>query len=153
MRKPSPAPIPQTRLGRIALIGLAAGELAVGAATEGLKRFARGEAGGLGSALLSAPNARRLAARLARLRGAAMKIGQLVSLQGEDVLPPDSHRLWQYCARRPRRCPCNSFGACSVASTAKAGSDDFRRSTTSPWRPPRSGKCIAQPRRMGVTSR
>ena len=89
MRKPSPAPIPQTRLGRITLIGLAAGELAVGAATEGLKRFARGETGGLGSALLSAPNARRLAARLARLRGAAMKIGQLVSLQGEDVLPPE----------------------------------------------------------------
>ena len=89
MRKPSPAPIPQTRLGRIALLGLAAGELAVGAATEGLKRFARGETGGLGSALLSAPNARRLAARLARLRGAAMKIGQLVSLQGEDVLPPE----------------------------------------------------------------
>jgi ABC1 atypical kinase-like domain len=89
MRKPSPAPIPQTRLGRIALIGFAAGEFAVGAATEGLKRFARGEAGGLGRALLSASNARRLAARLARLRGAAMKLGQLVSLQGEDVLPPE----------------------------------------------------------------
>ena len=89
MRKPLPAPIPQTRLGRIALIGLAAGELAVGAATEGLKRFARGQTSGLGSALLSASNARRLAARLARLRGAAMKIGQLVSLQGEDVLPSE----------------------------------------------------------------
>jgi predicted unusual protein kinase regulating ubiquinone biosynthesis (AarF/ABC1/UbiB family) len=89
MRKPSPAPIPQTRLGRIARLGLAAGELAVGAAAEGLRRFARGEASDLGSALLSAPNARRLAARLARLRGAAMKIGQLVSLQGEDVLPPE----------------------------------------------------------------
>ena len=89
MRKPSPAPIPQTRLGRIARLGLAAGELAVGAAAEGLRRFARGEASDLGSALFSAPNARRLAARLARLRGAAMKIGQLVSLQGEDVLPPE----------------------------------------------------------------
>ena len=89
MRKPPAAPIPQTRLGRIARIGLAAGELAVGTAAEGLRRFARGEVGGLGSALLSAPNARRLAARLARLRGAAMKIGQLVSLQGEDILPPE----------------------------------------------------------------
>src|SRR5438552_3775740 len=88
-RRPSPAPIPQTRLGRIAQIGLAAGGLAVGAAAEGLRRFARGEAGGLGSALFSAPNARRLAARLARLRGAAMKLGQLVSLQGEDILPPE----------------------------------------------------------------
>jgi len=89
MRKPAPAPIPQSRLGRIARLGLAAGELAAGAAAEGLRRFARGEAGDLGSALFSAPNARRLAARLGRLRGAAMKIGQLVSLQGEDVLPPE----------------------------------------------------------------
>jgi predicted unusual protein kinase regulating ubiquinone biosynthesis (AarF/ABC1/UbiB family) len=84
-----PAPVPQSRLGRFARIGVAAGELAVGAAAEGLRRFARGEAGNIGSALFSAPNARRLAARLARLRGAAMKIGQLVSLQGEDVLPPE----------------------------------------------------------------
>jgi predicted unusual protein kinase regulating ubiquinone biosynthesis (AarF/ABC1/UbiB family) len=68
---------------------MAAGELAIGAAAEGMRRLARGEAAQFGTALLSAPNAKRLAARLARLRGAAMKIGQLVSLQGEDVLPPE----------------------------------------------------------------
>jgi predicted unusual protein kinase regulating ubiquinone biosynthesis (AarF/ABC1/UbiB family) len=88
-RKTSPAPVPQSRLERLARIGMAAGELAVGAAAEGIRRLARGEAAEFGAALLSAPNARRLAARLARLRGAAMKIGQLVSLQGEDVLPPE----------------------------------------------------------------
>ena len=44
MPKSSPAPVPQTRLGRIAQIGLAAGEFAIGAAAEALKRFARGEA-------------------------------------------------------------------------------------------------------------
>ncbi|MBX3715596.1 MAG: AarF/ABC1/UbiB kinase family protein [Burkholderiales bacterium] len=89
MPKPSPAPVPQSRLERLARIGLAAGELAVGAATEGIRRLARGEAAELGTALLSGANAKRLATRLARLRGAAMKIGQLVSLQGEDVLPPE----------------------------------------------------------------
>jgi predicted unusual protein kinase regulating ubiquinone biosynthesis (AarF/ABC1/UbiB family) len=68
---------------------MAAGELAFGAAAEGMRRLARGESAQFGAALLSAPNAKRLAARLARLRGAAMKIGQLVSLQGEDVLPPE----------------------------------------------------------------
>ncbi|MBX3674412.1 MAG: AarF/ABC1/UbiB kinase family protein [Burkholderiales bacterium] len=89
MPKPPPAPVPQSRLERLARIGLAAGELAVGAATEGIRRLARGEAAELGTALLSGANAKRLATRLARLRGAAMKIGQLVSLQGEDVLPPE----------------------------------------------------------------
>src|SRR5947199_2603872 len=48
-RRPPPTPIPQTRLGRIAQIGLAAGGLAVGAAAEGLRRFARGEASDFGS--------------------------------------------------------------------------------------------------------
>jgi len=63
MRKPPPAPIPQSRLGRLARLGYAAGELAVGAAAEGLRRFARGEAADFGGALLTGPNARRLAAR------------------------------------------------------------------------------------------
>ena len=89
MAKPRPAPVPQSRLERLARIGFAAGELAVGAAAEGIRRLARGEAAELGTALLSGANAKRLATRLARLRGAAMKIGQLVSLQGEDVLPPE----------------------------------------------------------------
>jgi predicted unusual protein kinase regulating ubiquinone biosynthesis (AarF/ABC1/UbiB family) len=89
MRKLPPARIPQTRLGRLARIGLAAGELAIGTAAEGLRRYVRGERSGAANALLSAPNARRLASRLARLRGAAMKIGQLISLQGEDLLPPE----------------------------------------------------------------
>jgi predicted unusual protein kinase regulating ubiquinone biosynthesis (AarF/ABC1/UbiB family) len=87
--KPPPASIPQTRLGRFARLGMAAGGLAAGAAAQGLRRMARGEAPDFRGALLSGPNARRLAERLARLRGAAMKIGQLVSMQGEDLLPAE----------------------------------------------------------------
>ena len=70
-------------------MGLAAGEMAAGAAAQGLRRMARGEAPDFRGALMSGPNAKRLAERLARLRGAAMKIGQMVSLQGADVLPPE----------------------------------------------------------------
>ena len=92
MRKAAAAPVPQTRLGRFARIGLAAGELAAGTAVEGLRRLLRGDAIDVGSALLSATNARRLAARLAHLRGAAMKIGQLASLQSEDILPAEFAR-------------------------------------------------------------
>jgi predicted unusual protein kinase regulating ubiquinone biosynthesis (AarF/ABC1/UbiB family) len=92
MVKSRAAPIPQTRLGRFTRIGLAAGELAAGAAAEGLRRLVRGDAFDGGSALLSTANARRLAVRLAHLRGAAMKLGQLASLQGEDILPPEFAR-------------------------------------------------------------
>ena len=90
--KRAPAAVPQTRLGRLARVGLAAAELAAGGIAEGLRRLARPDRAASGSALFSARNAERLAARLANLRGAAMKLGQLMSLQGEDVLPPEFAR-------------------------------------------------------------
>jgi aarF domain-containing kinase len=88
----APARVPQTRLGRLASVALAAGELALGGAAEGVRRLIGGKtaAGDVSSsAFLSADNARRLAARLARLRGGAMKLGQMMSLQGADLLPPE----------------------------------------------------------------
>ncbi|MGZ8253908.1 MAG: ABC1 kinase family protein [Burkholderiaceae bacterium] len=88
-RKPSPAAVPQSRLGRLARIGFAAGELAVGGAIEGLRRLGQPSDPKAGSPLFTATTARRLAERLSNLRGAAMKLGQLISLQGEDVLPPE----------------------------------------------------------------
>ncbi len=58
------------------------------AAFEVLRRAAR-RAESSGSVVLTPANARRLTETLADLRGAAMKLGQLLSLQGEDLLPPE----------------------------------------------------------------
>ena len=86
-RKPTATSrVPQSRLGRLARLGLVAGELAVGGALQGLRRI-----GGVdtSNARFSVATARRLADRLAHLRGAAMKLGQLISLEGEGLLPPE----------------------------------------------------------------
>ena len=86
-RKPTATSrVPQSRLGRLARLGLAAGELAVGGALQGLRRI-----GGVdtSNARFSVATARRLADRLAHLRGAAMKLGQLISLESEGLLPPE----------------------------------------------------------------
>jgi predicted unusual protein kinase regulating ubiquinone biosynthesis (AarF/ABC1/UbiB family) len=91
-RRASGAAVPQTRIGRLVRLGLAAGEIAVGGAVEGLKRLATAQPVGGGSVFLTAASAERLASRLARLRGAAMKLGQLLSLEGEDVVPPEFAR-------------------------------------------------------------
>src|SRR5512135_692779 len=88
-RKPPPSTVPQSRLGRLARIGFAAGELAVGGAIEGLRRLGQPTDPKAGNPLFTAATARRLAERLSNLRGAAMKLGQLISLQGDDVLPPE----------------------------------------------------------------
>ncbi|MCD6672821.1 MAG: AarF/ABC1/UbiB kinase family protein [Burkholderiaceae bacterium] len=89
--RPSPARVPQTRIGRLANVALAVGELALAGLGEGARRvLADGNVASLGAgAWVSADNARRLAARLARLRGGAMKLGQMMSMQGPDLLPPE----------------------------------------------------------------
>jgi predicted unusual protein kinase regulating ubiquinone biosynthesis (AarF/ABC1/UbiB family) len=87
--------VPAGRLERLARFGLLAGELAAGSLVDGARRAfgaAAGggaNAGGVASALLSVANAERLAKRLAQLRGAAMKLGQLLSLESADILPPE----------------------------------------------------------------
>ena len=92
-RAPSmkPSHVPQTRLGRLSSMALTVGEFAIGGLAEGARRLVTGS-DAPSSAFLTAANARRLAARLARLRGGAMKLGQMMSLQGADLLPPRRQR-------------------------------------------------------------
>ena len=72
----------------MAQIGWLAGRMAFGAAAEAARRVG-GVASSAGHVALSSANARRLADSLANMRGAAMKLGQLLSLEAEDLLPPE----------------------------------------------------------------
>ncbi len=81
--------VPSGRLERLARIGWMAGEFAVGGLAEGAKRWAGSVPADAASVFLSGARAQKLARRLARMRGAAMKLGQLLSLEGEDLLPPE----------------------------------------------------------------
>ncbi len=91
--EPKPPPrrsrVPTGRVERLARIGWMAGEFAAGGLAERARRLAGRGASEAASVFLTAANARRLAQRLARMRGAAMKLGQLLSLEGEDTLPPE----------------------------------------------------------------
>jgi predicted unusual protein kinase regulating ubiquinone biosynthesis (AarF/ABC1/UbiB family) len=82
-------PVPGTRLGRMARLGGLSSGIAGGAVLEGARRLARGERPGLPDLLLTPANAARLTAELARMRGAAMKLGQLLSMDTGDLLPPE----------------------------------------------------------------
>src|SRR5262245_66107330 len=77
--------VPAGRLERLGRIGWMAGEVALGGVAERARRLAGGGSGGT-SWLLTGAAARRLARRLSHMRGAAMKLGQLLSLEGEDFL-------------------------------------------------------------------
>jgi len=82
------APVPQGRTRRFLHFGRAVGELAAGAAAHAVSQLAQGRAVPLAQALLTPGNARRLAGRLSAMRGAVMKVGQLMSMDGKGVLPP-----------------------------------------------------------------
>ena len=112
-RKPPPPPrpprrrsrVPDSALGRMGRIGWMAGELAVGGLVERARRAGAGLAGAAADAaaqasgelptsvLLTAANAERLVRHLSRMRGAAMKLGQLLSLEGDDFLPEEFTRV------------------------------------------------------------
>lgn len=84
---PEPAPyqmresrVPASRLGRLWEYSGLATSMAFGAVGEGLRRITGGGAGG--SLMLSPGNMERLVAKLSRMRGAALKLGQMISFQG-----------------------------------------------------------------------
>ena len=83
------APVPSGRLSRLARFGGLGAQVAGGVLAEGARRAARGERPRLGDLLLTPANARRVTDQLSTLRGAAMKLGQLVSMDAGDVLPAE----------------------------------------------------------------
>jgi len=83
------SPVPSGRWERLARLGGLAGSLAGSVLAEGVRQFARGERPRFGDLLLTPSNVRRVADQLARMRGAAMKLGQLLSMDAGDLLPPE----------------------------------------------------------------
>ena len=81
--------VPSTRFSRIARLGLAAGELALGGVAQAVKNIARGKKISAQDMFLTAGNARKLAGRLADMRGAAMKMGQILSMESSEFVPPE----------------------------------------------------------------
>ncbi|EDL48027.1 AarF/ABC1/UbiB kinase family protein [Erythrobacter sp. SD-21] len=81
--------VPSSRIGRLGGFTRLAGGLAGGVLSEGARRLASGERPRLDQLLLTPANARRLTDRLAHLRGAAMKLGQMISMDAGDILPPE----------------------------------------------------------------
>ena len=83
------AAVPTHRASRLLHLGGLAVGLAGGMLAEGARRLAQGELPDLRSLLLTPDNAARLADKLSRMRGAAMKVGQLLSMEAGEWLPPE----------------------------------------------------------------
>ncbi|WP_235513832.1 ABC1 kinase family protein [Aquabacterium parvum] len=84
---PRQASVPEGRLSRSLHLGRLAGELLAGAVATGAGQLVRGERPSWAGSFLTPGNAHRLTERLAQMRGAVMKVGQMLSMDGQGVLP------------------------------------------------------------------
>ncbi len=82
-----PRSVTRSRLGRLSQLGRLAGGLAAGALNEGTRQLLQGRRPRAGDMWLTEANAQRLSERLSEMRGAAMKVGQLLSLDSGQLLP------------------------------------------------------------------
>lgn len=83
------ATVPSSRLARLARLGGLASSVTGGMLAEGVRQWSRGNRPSVGDLLLTPGNAQRVADQLARLRGAAMKVGQLLSMDAGELMPPE----------------------------------------------------------------
>ena len=81
------AAVPGGRLSRLARLGSLATGVAGGMLAEGARQLAAGKRPKVSELVLTPANARRVADQLAQLRGAAMKMGQLLSMDAGELLP------------------------------------------------------------------
>ena len=81
--------VPAGRLSRLIGIGGLAGGIFGNVLASGVREIASGNRPRASDLLMTPKNARKVADQLSRMRGAAMKVGQLLSMDAGDVLPPE----------------------------------------------------------------
>ncbi|MBI1172484.1 AarF/ABC1/UbiB kinase family protein [bacterium] len=87
--RPKGIAVPSGRLPRLARFGGLAGRIAGDVLVQGARQFASGKRPRLADLILTPSNALTLTNQLAQLRGAAMKVGQLISMDAGEMLPPE----------------------------------------------------------------
>ena len=88
-----PVAVPRSRAFRAARLGSMALNVAGSIAAQRVQSTLRGERSALADMLMTPANIGRITKELSRMRGAAMKLGQLISMDAGDVLPPELSQI------------------------------------------------------------
>ena len=87
--KSSSRKVPSSRFSRLVHLGGLAGQVASNMLLEGARQTLQGQPINRTDLLLQSKNIHAVAEKLSHLRGAAMKLGQLLSMDAGDLLPPE----------------------------------------------------------------
>ena len=88
-KDPRERAVPASRIARIGSFGRLVSGVAGGMAAEGARRLANGEGINPRDLILTPGNVTRMTDRLSHMRGAAMKMGQMISMDAGDFLPEE----------------------------------------------------------------
>lgn len=91
MKKEKPVPI--SRLSRLTSLGSLVSKVAGNILVDSAKQWSKGRSTTVKELLVQAKNIEHLADKLSELRGAAMKVGQILSMDAGDLLPPALSQL------------------------------------------------------------
>ncbi len=90
---PRATTVPHRRMSRLGRMGSMGFGVAGNVAFNGLAQLSKGQRPSLRDLILTPANITRITDQLAQLRGAAMKIGQLVSMDTGEFLPPELAKI------------------------------------------------------------
>lgn len=128
----SEKPVPASRTGRLMQMGRLAGGLASGMLGAGLRQVASGNLPTMGDMLMTPANATRLTNRLSEMRGAAMKVGQLLSMESNDLLPRQLTDVLARLRQEAHAMPLGQVDAVLTQAWGESWQDRFSRFVFTP---------------------
>ena len=133
-RKPHPnqRAVPSGRASRLGHFGRLAAGVAGGMLAEGARRIADGERPRMRDMLLTPGNIGKVADRLSHLRGAAMKLGQMISMDAGDFLPAELTQVLARLRDNAHHMPPRQLQQVLAAQWGKDWRTRFRRFEPSP---------------------
>jgi len=124
--------ITTTRLGRLTHYGRLAGGLISGAVTEGTRQIVSGRRPSIGDVVLTPANARRMTQKLSEMRGAAMKVGQLLSMDNGQLISPEFSEILSRLRDDAHHMPLGQVAEVLGAAWGENWDDQFERFVFTP---------------------
>ena len=124
--------ITTTRLGRLTHFGRLAGGLISGAVTEGTRQIVSGRRPSIGDVVLTPANARRMTQKLSEMRGAAMKVGQLLSMDNGQLISPEFSEILSRLRDDAHHMPLGQVAEVLGAAWGENWDDQFERFVFTP---------------------
>jgi len=119
--------VPSGRLSRIARFGNMATGIAGGMLLDGAKQLAFGRRPSISDLLMTPANALKVTLQLGQMRGAAMKLGQLVSMDSGDFLPRELADIFARLRADAQHMPPSQLNTVLVKHWGKAWLENFER--------------------------